>query len=509
MSVESSRLLLGIDIGTTGAKCAVYDTGGRMVGHAYQEYPMIHPREGRTEQNPLRWWDAVVRNLKTCFGPQKIDASRIAAISVSCTNAVTLVDEKGEPLYNAIGHHDLRAGEQIRWLMEHVGEELIFSVTANRLAKGTFSLSNLRWLIDNHPELVRRAHKFLMPSGFIIHRLTGVFSINRPRAGLTLMADIKTGQWSDIIIQKSQIPPDLLPNIYSSTDVVGYVTKEAAGITGLKEGTPVTAGCLDTVAATAGSGAINAGDAAITLGSCGRICYISREPICDTRALNCFSPFDGLYTVILSTDNAGISMRWFRDIFGGAVEEKAKKKGENIYEYFNGLAEGARPGAGGIIYHPYLTGEKAPIWDSGARGMFFGIGLESDYGSFVRAVMEGVAFSLKDCMRTLNVESRIREPIPIGGGIANSRIWCQIVADVLQHPVIQLKHNETETLGDMILAGLSIQEKGITKDFGKLLSGEGCVLEPNRANRDVYERQFRVYKSLYENVRTLYQQGPC
>lgn len=504
MSVKSSRLFLGIDIGTTGAKCAVYDTCGHIVGHAYQEYSMIHPQEGWTEQNPLRWWDAVVRNLKQCFRQQGIDSSKVAAISVSCTNAITLVDEEGEPLYNAIGHHDLRADEQVEWLMKHVGEELILSITANRLAKGTFSLSNLRWLIDNHPELIDKAHRFLMPSGFIIHRLTNVFSINRPRASLTLLADIKTGQWSDIIIEKSEIPRRLLPEIYSSTDVVGYVTKKAAEITGLKEGTPVTAGCLDTVAATTGSGAIKAGDAAITLGSCGRICYISDTPICDSRALNCFSPFDGLYTVILSTDNAGISMRWFRDVFGGAIEEKARQEGKNVYDYFNDLAERTKPGAGGIIYHPYLAGEKAPIWDSKAKGMFFGIGLESDYGSFVRAVMEGVAFSLKDCMTTLNAESRIREPIPIGGGIANSRVWCQIIADVLQHPVIQLKNNETETLGDMILAGLSIHEGRITEDCGKIFSREGSILLPSLPNGEVYENQFRMYKSLYESVRMLY-----
>lgn len=504
MNEDHDRYLLGIDIGTTGAKCTVYDTGGCMVGHAYQEYPMIHPHEGWTEQDPMCWWNAVIKNLRQCFDEQKIDAGRIVAVSVSCTNAVTIVDEEGEPLYNAIGHHDLRAERQVGWLKENVGEELIFSITANRLAGGTFALSNLRWMIDNHPELMHKAHKFLVPSGYIIHKLTGVFSINRPRASLTLLADINTGQWSDVIVKKSQIPERLLPDIYASTDIVGCITKGAAVITGLKEGTPVTAGCLDTVVATTGSGAITAGDVAITLGSCGRLCYISDKPIRDKRALNCASPFDGLYTVILSTDNAGISLRWFRDVFGGVVEEKAKLQGKNIYDYFNELAEDTKPGAGGIIYLPYLSGEKAPIWDSRTRGLFFGIGLESDYGCFIRAVMEGVAFSLKDCMETLGVDSRIKNPIPLGGGIANSVVWCRIIADVLQHPIIQLKNNETETLGDMIIAGLSIHENGITREFGRVLSGQGNIIWPDSSNRRVYEEQFKKYKDIYENTKRLY-----
>lgn len=504
MSIDENTLLLGIDVGTTGTKCSLYDLKGTIVAHAYQEYPMIHPQEGWTEQDPARWWEAVQNNLRDCFTRQGIDSSRVAAIGVSCTNALTLVDKDGNPVYNAIGHHDLRADPQVEWLREHVGEELVFQVTANRLAKGTFCLPSLRWLIDNRPELVERAEKMLMPSGFIIHKLTGEFSMNRPRTSLTIMADIRTGEWSEEIVEKAQIPHRLLPKPYSSCDIVAGVSKWAAQQTGLKEGTPVSAGCLDTAVATAAAGATDPGDAAFTIGSSGRVCYISGEPIFDKRLLNIRSPFDGRYTIVQSTDNAGISLRWFRDVFGGAVESAANQKGVPLYQYMDQLVQDSAPGAGGLLYLPYLAGEKAPIWDPKARGVFFGMGLGSNYGDFLRAVMEGVAFSMQDCISIMPGSQDKSRPIPIGGGVANSQVWCQIFADVLDRPVIQLKANETETLGDVIIAAQSIGLKEIPYNFGKRLAQGGRLLEPRKEAAALYQQQFDKYKRLYQQIKDLY-----
>lgn len=324
---QNETLLLGIDIGTTGTKCAIYDLKGELVAHAYQEYSMIHPQPSWAEQDPHRWWNAVQTNLHNCFEQQGIDSSRIASIGLSCTNAMTLVDEAGEPVYNAIGHHDKRADPQVAWLRERVGEDLVLRVTANKLDKGSFCLTSLRWLIDNRPELVARAYKMLMPSGYIIQKLTGKFSMNRPRMSLTSLSDIRTGEWSHEIAKKAEIPFSLLPTPYDPCDIVGGVTEEAAHITGLKAGTPVSAGCLDSVVATLGAGAVQEGDVALTIGSSGRICYIGSEPIYDKRLLNCRSPYQGLYTILQTTDNAGISLRWFRDVFGDAVQQKAEAAG--------------------------------------------------------------------------------------------------------------------------------------------------------------------------------------
>jgi xylulokinase len=499
------KFLLGIDIGTTGTKCTVYTGDGSVVAHAYEEYSMLHPESGWTEQDPQIWWQAVQHNLRRALAADKTIAGQIAAISVSCTNALTLVDKAGEPVYNAIGHHDQRADDQVAWLKERVGATKFVQITGNQLVKGSFCLPNLRWLIDNRPELMTKVYKLLMPSGFIIQKLTGVFSMNRPRISLTALADIKTGTWSEEIVEKAEIPKAWLPEIFAPTDIVGQVSESAADLTGLAVGTPVTAGCLDTVVATAGSGAVEAGDFAITLGSSGRICYISRKPFFDKHVLNCFSPFEGLYTVIQTTDNAGISLRWFRDQFGGVLQKKADLAGKSVYNVMNELVSKTEPGAGGIIYLPYLAGEKSPIWNPQARGVFFGIGLESSYGDFVRAVMEGVAFSLKDCLDLLQDENvTAKGAIPLGGGVAKSSIWCQIIADVLQRPILKLKYTETETLGDMILAGMSVGMPGIDRKFGRKMAAKGELVEPNPARAELYEQQFKKYKKLYARVKDLF-----
>lgn len=448
--------------------------------------------------------NAVQTNLHNCFEQQGIDSSRIASIGLSCTNAMTLVDEAGEPVYNAIGHHDKRADPQVAWLRERVGEDLLLRVTANKLDKGSFCLPSLRWLIDNRPELVARAYKMLMPSGYIIQKLTGKFSMNRPRMSLTSLSDIRTGEWSREIAKKAEIPFSLLPTPYDPCDIVGGVTEEAAHITGLKAGTPVSAGCLDSVVATLGAGAVQEGDVALTIGSSGRICYIGSEPIYDKRLLNCRSPYQGLYTILQTTDNAGISLRWFRDVFGDAVQQKAEAAGLSVYDYMNTLAEKVPAGCNGLVYLPYLAGEKSPIWDSDARGVFFGMSLSTDYGAFVRAIMEGVALSMRDCMEIMPAAKKSISPIPLGGGAANSRVWCQIFADVLNRPIVRLKSGETETLGDFIIAAESVGLTDVTRDFGKKLAAESEVLYPDSAAASVYDKAYQKYKAVYQNTKTLF-----
>lgn len=502
--MREKDLILGIDVGTTGTKCTLYDFSGNKVASAYQEYPMIHPQPNWTEQNPDLWWSAVCNNLQDIFKNQGIASSRIAVIGPSSTNAIVLVDEAGNPLYNAIGLHDQRSGEQVQWLKDEIGEARVRRSAGNRIANGSFSLPNIRWLVEKRPDLVEKAHKLLVPCGFIVRKLTGEFSINRSRMSLTLMSNIYTGEWEQEIAERIGLPLHLLPKAYDSTEIVGEITAEAAALTGLTPGTPVTAGVIDTVAATIGAGAVENGDFALTIGSSGRLCCISGQPFEDSRLLNIFGAFAGQYIVVQSTNNAGVSMRWFRDTFGKAVAEEAKQAGLGMYAYFSELAKKAPVGSGGLIWLPYLSGEQSPIWNPKARGTFFGASLASDYNAFVRAVMEGVAFSQKDCMDVVLSESAKPELIPIGGGAANSPVWCQIFADILNIPVSSLVSNETETLGDMIIAAQAVGIKEIPVDFGKTMAKSGHVYMPNAENAEVYREQYEKYKKLYQAVKDLF-----
>lgn len=504
---QTKDLLLGIDIGTTGTKCTFYDFEGRIVATGYQEYRMIHPQENYTEQDPLNWWHAVCENIHLCIDNEELDTGRVAGIAVSSTNAVMLIGKDDKVIYNAIGLHDQRAEPQVQWLKEHVGEDRIFSITGNKTVKGSFALPTLRWFIDNRPELIDRAEKFLIPNGYIIRKLTGEYSIDRPRSGLSLLNDLKNGVWSDEIVKASQIPERLLPPIYDSTKIVGEITTQAAKLTGLKKGTPVAAGAIDTIAATIGSGAVNPGDIAITIGSSGRVAQIYDTPVFDRRVLSTPSAFGRSFAAVQTTDNAGISLKWFRDTFGKMVLQDSLNAGISVYEQLNRLCACTKPGASGLIYLPYLSGEKSPIWDPDARGVFFGVGLDTSYGDFVRAVMEGVAYSIRQCLDTVpDIKQKDNNsPIPVGGGIARSKVWCQIFADILKRPVIMLLDDETETLGDIIIAASAVGIAEIPKDFGKILAAKGSVIKPEKNTFEIYDKGYEKYTALYSSVKPLFK----
>ena len=505
MKCENKDLLLGIDIGTTGAKCTFYDLQGHPVSTGYQEYRMIHPKEGWTEQDPHKWWRCVCDNIRLCIDSDGIDTARVAAVAVSSTNAVMLVGEDGSVVYNGIGLHDQRSEAQVRWLNEHVGADTVLKYTGNKIAKGSFALPTLRWFMDERPDLIDKAAKFLIPNGWIIYKLTGEFSIDRPRSGLTLLNDLKTGQWSDEIVSKSQIPDRLLPKIYASSEIVGTVTAAASRACGLLRGTPVCAGAIDTVAATVGAGAVSCGDCAITIGSSGRVALINDVPFYDPKVLSTPGVRDDQFFAVQTTDNAGISLKWFRDTFGKMVLQDSINAGISIYEQMNRLCAATTPGSGGLIYLPYLSGEKSPIWNTDARGVFFGIGLTTSYSDFIRAVMEGVAYSIRDCLEAVpNVQNASEAPVPIGGGAARSEIWCQIFADVLKRPVIQLQDDETETLGDAIIAAQAAFIEDIPWDFGKTLASKGRIIKPRRQYAQIYDDGFAKYKALYAAVKPIY-----
>lgn len=494
-------LLLGIDIGTSGTKCSLYRLDGSMEASAYQEYPMLHPQPGWAEQEPERWWKAVCENLQDCFVRQGVDSGRIAAVGVSGTNAVVLVDAEGRALGHALGLHDQRSSAQLRALQESIGAELVLEHAGNRLAKGSFALPRLKWLQDNCPELIARSRCFLTPCGYITRQLTGEFVISHSRANLTLLANIHTGDWDERLVEGSGFPAELLPRSIPGCSVAGTVTGEAARATGLKEGTPVAAGAVDTVQATLAAGAVEPGDIAITIGSSGRVCTISRGPILDSRLLNCESPVPGVYTIIQTTDNAGVSLRWFRDVFGGAVRDEAQSRGLSTYALLDEKAAAAPPGAGGMLYLPYLSGEQSPIWDSAARGVFFRMSQESSYGCFVRAVLEGVAFSIRDCLELVLQDGERPDCIPIGGGVANSEVWCQIFADVLGVPVTKLVQPETETLGDAITAAISIGLPQPDLYLGRRMIAKSRIFHPRDELRGLYDESFRQYKSLYQHLK--------
>jgi xylulokinase len=497
---EETPFVLGIDVGTTGAKCTFYDLNGRPAESAYQEYGMIHPREGWVEEDPEAWWNAVAANIRSCID-RGIDPTKVAGIGVSCTNSFFPLDEDGNPLHNAILQLDQRASGEVDWLGEQIGRERIFRVTGNRIARGTFALPTLRWFLGNRPDIIEKTSKFVVPSGFIVHRLTGRFSINTSRMGFTLLSDIRTGTWDEALAKDAGVPLRLLPPPCKASDIVGEVTARAAKLTGLREGTPVVAGAMDTVSAAIGAGAIAPGDAFLAIGTCGRACFTSDTAVFDDRLMNCRHAVEGQWLSIEATNASGASLRWFRDVFGGVLADRCRREGRSPFEVMDMLAAESSPGANGVIYLPYLSGERCPIWDPDARGVFFGLGFPTSYGDMVRAVMEGVVYSIRQGVEIVRRYSRKSDYLSLGGGIGNSRIWCQMFADILGCPIVRLKVNETETLGDAILAAQGV---GLIHDLGGMArsAAQDCeIMTPRKEHAGRYDELYGLYEKLYVDLK--------
>lgn len=502
MIEKGKELLLGIDIGTTGCKCTLYDLNGKDVATAYKDYDMHHLHSGWAEEDPKDWWNACIKNINELWEQAGIEAKNVASIGVSCTNSIIPVGKNNEVLYNAIMQIDQRTIKQVEWIKETIGEKKIFEITGNRVAPGTYSLPTIMWLKENRPEIYENTHKFLVPGGLIVWHLTNKFTIDTSRMATTLLGNIKECKWDEELAELAGVSLSKMPTIHKSFEVVGGVTKDAASLTGLKEGTPVVAGAMDTVAAAVGSGATDPGNSFLTIGTCARLCItVDDADKLDNRFLNCPNVYPDQWLSIAVSNSAGSSMKWFRDNLSGEEVRKEISSGKSGYEAIDNEIMSSKPGADSILYLPYLSGERSPIWDPYARGVFFGLSLSTKRKDIARSMMEGTGFALK---QTINIwkESGVKpKELTISGGGAMSKVWPQIIADIVQHPLYPLDINETETLGAALLAGLGV---GLIKDPKKVTSSiisMDKAIEPSQENADIYEQIFELYNSVYENLK--------
>lgn len=501
MGASSEKLLLGIDIGTTGSKCTFYDVNGNSVATGYSEYRMYYPNPGWVEENPEEWWESVVKNVKYAVSKYGIDSSRVAGIGVSCTNSIIPVDRSGKALYNAILQLDQRAMDEVEWIKNNIGDEKVLNTTGNRIAPGTFSLPTIRWFMKHRPDIMDATYKFLVPSGFIVQKLTGEFTINSSRMATTLLADIRTGEWAFDIAEKSGVPVEKLPKPLNACDIAGYVTEEAADATGLIKGTTVVAGAMDTVAAAVGAGAVNSNDAFLTVGTTARLCLTLGKDDFDSRFMNCRNIKNNQWLSIAPVNGSGVSLRWFRDNLGSYEADEGEKRGVSSYEIMDEEVEACSPGSGGLIYLPYITGERSPIWDPDARGVFFGLQLKTTREEMIRAIMEGVAYALRHNLEVWEKSGSHISHLTFSGGGAKSPVWGQILADVLNRPLLLLDVNETETLGGAILAGVGV---GIFDNAGVIareIINNSKKIEPNPENGEKYSSYFELFKKLYIDVK--------
>ena len=503
--MSEGPLLLGIDIGGTGTKAGVFSLDGDLVGSGYGEYQMISTVPGQAEHDAELWWQATIKAVKESL--RDVDPAHIKAIGVGCTNGLIAVDDKGRPIRPAIMLWDQRALPEVERIKAQLGANEVLAVTGNPLAPGAFSLPTLLWLKHHEPESYLAAHKVMVPGGYLVARLTGKFTIDHSRASTTLLFDIRRRQWHEPFLHKLDIDRDKLPTPVACDEVVGTITEEAASLTGLKAGTPVVGGCMDTIGASLGTGVLDEGQCFVIMGTAARVAGPVEKDRFDQRFMNCTHISAGCYQYIGAINGVGSALRWVRDTFAQLEQQQADRSGRDVYDLITAQAANSPPGSKGLLFLPYLAGERTPIWDPYARGVFFGVTLGHNRGDFFNSVLEGAAFAIRHVLDLLEQDLELTiEDLHIGGAAASSRVWNQIIANVVNKRVVSLTQSHTEVLGAALLAGVGL---GLYNDYREatartVVTGE--TFTPDYEAHLTYSKLFPMYKQLYQDTKHHFNQ---
>ena len=491
--------ILAHDLGTSGNKATLYDFEGRLKGSMVCSYDTHFKEEGWAEQDPEDWWRAVCTSAKGLMETTGVSKEEIACVSFSGQMmGCLLIDGKGKPLRPMIIWADTRAREQERKMVEAVGEERGYKITGHRLS-ASYSAAKLLWVRDQEPAVYSRAAKMLNAKDYMIYRLTGEIVTDYSDASGTNLLDITQKKWSDELLECFGIERNLLPELYPSSKIVGIITEEAARETGLTAGTPVVAGGGDGSCACVGAGVAAEGKTYCVLGSSSWISAAAAKPFFDEarRTFNWVHLDPELYTPCGTMQAAGLSYKWIRDVMCGEERKEAKFMGIDTYELLGHLAALSPPGAGGLLYLPYLLGERSPRWNSDARGCFVGLGMSTEKKDMIRAVLEGVGYNLKVILDILENRERVDSVILIGGG-AKGREWLQILADIWQKTIsVPAYLVEATSMGAAVCGGVGI---GAFPDFRVVERFNRIVdeIRPDKKNTMVYERMYGAFNEAYD-----------
>lgn len=493
------KYLIGIDVGTTGTKTILIDEKGNLISSALEEYPLNTPKPKWAEQDPEDWWKATVSSIKKVIKDSKISPENISGLGLSGQmHGLVLIDKDYNVLRPAILWCDVRTTEQCHYITEKVGKDLLVKSTCNPALEG-FTAPKLIWVRDNEPKIYDKAYKMLLPKDYVRFRLTGEIASEVSDAAGTILFDVKNRKWSSEVLSRLEIPEDLMPTCYESIDICGQITPKVAEITGLKTGTPVVGGGADNACTAVGNGIVVAGRTSASIGTSGTMLTPTDTPEVDPklRAHTFCHCVPGKWYIMGVMLSAGGAFRWFRDTIGDKEVEQAKQAGIDPYEILTKEASSVSPGCEGLIFLPYLIGERTPHSDANAKGVFFGLTLRHKKEHLVRSVMEGVTYGMRDSLEIIkNLGLNVGQIRATGGG-ARSTLWRQIQADIYKAELVTINVSEGPAFGAAMLAGVgtgvygSIQE--ITDEIVKITS----QTQPIEVNTKIYDELYQVYRSLY------------
>lgn len=489
------QYLLGIDLGTSACKVALFDRNGEVMAKASQAYPVYYPHPGWAEQDPREWWQAICKAIRAMFSESPVKPEDIAGVGIDGQSWSAIpVDEKGEALANTPIWMDTRAQDICKELNEQVGAEEIFALAGNSL-QPSYTTAKILWYKRNLPEVYGKIYKILQSNSYIAMKLTGVMSHDMSQGYGLHCFDIRTGTWNEAMCEKLQIPMNFLPDIYPCHQVVGTVTKEASEECGLAQGTPVVAGGLDAACGTLGCGVIHAGETQEQGGQAGGMSICMDTCKADRRLILGYHVVPGKWLLQGGTTGGGGVMRW--------LEQELSSKGQDTLPWFNELAGKVPPGSGGLLFLPYMAGERSPIWDADAKGVWYGLDFGKTRGHLIRAAMEGVAFSLRHNLETAREAGADVSVLRAMGGSANSLLWTQIKSDITGKPIVVPSSDTATTLGAVILAGVGVGMYDSFEEAVRLTVKEQRFHEPNPANKAVYDRNYETYLKLYLQLKDI------
>lgn len=501
------KYLLGIDIGTSGTKTVLFDRGGNPISSSTAEYPLYQPEIGWAEQDPQDWWKAVCITINQVIKDSNINPESISGIGLSGQmHGLVMLDGDGNVLRKSIIWCDQRTAKECVEITEKVGEKRLIDITANPALTG-FTASKILWVRNNEPEIYEKCRKILLPKDYIRYMLTGEFATEVSDASGMQLLDIKNRCWSKEVLNALDIPIEYLGDVHESIVVSGKVHKKAAEVTGLKENTPVVGGAGDQAAGAIGNGIIKSGQISSTIGTSGVVFAHLDEPIIDEKGrVHTFChAVPGAWHMMGVTQGAGLSLKWFRDNFCTNEIEVAKGMGIDPYVLMTKEAEKVPAGSRGVIYLPYLMGERTPHLNPKAKGVFFGLSAAHTKNEMLRAVIEGVSYSLLDCMEIIKDTGMNPTNVMVSGGGGKSELWRQILADMFNCKVSTNKSSEGPALGVALLAGVGT---GVYRDIDEACSiaiSENSVQFPKEENSLVYKRYYEIYKKIYDDLKGTFE----
>lgn len=493
--------LLGIDIGTTGSKVLLIDEQGKVAACVNGEYPIHMPRRLWVEQNPSDWWRAARAGIRTCLDQCRIEPGQIAAVGLTGQmHGLVSLDRRGKLIRPCILWNDQRTAHQCEAILRRIGLKKILALTGNTVLPG-YTLPKILWIKDNEPSAYDRIKHIMLPKDYIRFMMTGAIMSDVADASGTALFDVGQRRWSEEMIKLLKIPRTWLPAVTESPVVSSCVSRAGSRATGLLSGTPVIAGAGDQAAQAVGTGIIDEPSASVTIGTSGVVFAATRtfrtEPSGRLHAFCHAVPGQWhLMGVMLS---AGGSLRWFRDTLAPKELAEARVRGVDAYELLTREAAKVRPGSDGLIFLPYLAGERTPYTDPDARGVFFGLSLRHQKEHLCRAVIEGVTFGLLDSLNLLRQTGiRIRK-IRVSGGGSRSHFWRQLISDIFSLGVETVTTTEGAAYGAALLAGVGC---GIFPNAQAAVERAVRIRhthKPGPASR-IYPDYYRRYKSLYTSL---------